>query len=239
MSTRDPKMKTSPICKIFQGNIRLKLSKYGRRMKNSVSFQSFFSLHLDITNPKIRTLQQALSTYMAKEQVSGYRAAQSRRTIAAEQQVTIGNLPCVLILNLKRFILDTNQRKFIKSNKAISYQSCLTLQKRFCFHSAANTSQSDQTTNMSSNNTYRLRAVIVHHGAHAHNGHYTTYVRLDPTITKPTRHHGTHLKVKQNTNNMNYERWIHCNDQNVNQVHFSEVFSQPAYILFYERQSAN
>ena len=150
----------SPISALFGGRMRLVLCKKGRGLQDSVSLQRFYSLHLNISEPHIRSVEDALEAYMSKEVLEGYRAGS--REVAASQQVTLDRLPALLSLHIKRF-----SAQMRKLQGHISFPQLLTLPSKFVF---------GQKLGVSGSRHYRLRSVVVHHGHSLTNGHYTAYV---------------------------------------------------------------
>ena len=157
-STRRNIITSTPISQIFGGEIRssIQLSK----SKDSVTHQPFFSLQLDIQNDDVTTIQHALSHLLRTEEVSGYIDTNANETTILRRQ-SLSKLPSVLILHIKRFNYITDM--CYKISKQVSFSAKLTLPTSLLSHEFREKSPM----------TYRLIAVIYHHGESATGGHYT------------------------------------------------------------------
>jgi ubiquitin carboxyl-terminal hydrolase 10 len=91
----------SPITRIFTGNLRSILRKPGH--KDSITLEPYRPLQLDIQEPHIRSVTDALrhitSTETLNVDFDGTGRSMTRRSF-------IEKLPPILILHLKRFIYD-------------------------------------------------------------------------------------------------------------------------------------
>lgn len=72
---------------------------------------------------------------------------------------------------------------------------------------------------------YDLAAIVCHHGATLHSGHYTAYV-CDSSRCEGGRRDGN-------------ERWYHIDDSRVSMVSAEQVAAAEAYVLFYERRQSS
>ena len=104
----------SPITRIFTGNLRSILRKPGH--KDSITLEPYRPLQLDIQDPHIRSVTDALKHITATETINsdfdGTGRAMTRRSY-------IEKLPPILILHLKRFVYDGHGTK--KVWKKIAY----------------------------------------------------------------------------------------------------------------------
>ncbi|KAG2469815.1 UB10A hydrolase, partial [Polypterus senegalus] len=112
--TRQADFIRTPITDIFGGHIRSVV--YQQSSKESATLQPFFSLQLDIQSEKIRTVQDALESLVARESVQGY-TTKSKQEIEISRRVTLEELPPVLVLHLKRFVYEKSGgcQKLIKN----------------------------------------------------------------------------------------------------------------------------
>uniref|UniRef100_A0A8B9HZ94 ubiquitinyl hydrolase 1 n=1 Tax=Astyanax mexicanus TaxID=7994 RepID=A0A8B9HZ94_ASTMX len=101
--TRQADFIRTPITDIFGGHIRSVV--YQQSSKESATLQPFFTLQLDIQSEKIRTVQEALETMVARESVQGY-TTKTKQEIEISRRVTLEELPPVLVLHLKRFVFE-------------------------------------------------------------------------------------------------------------------------------------
>ncbi|KAH0500624.1 Ubiquitin carboxyl-terminal hydrolase 10, partial [Microtus ochrogaster] len=101
--TRQADFVQTPITGIFGGHIRSVV--YQQSSKESATLQPFFTLQLDIQSDKIRTVQDALESLVARESVQGY-TTKTKQEVEVSRRVTLEKLPPVLVLHLKRFVYE-------------------------------------------------------------------------------------------------------------------------------------
>lgn len=203
--TRQADFVRTPITDIFGGHIRSVV--YQQNSKESATLQPFFTLQLDIQSEKIRTVQEALETLVARESVQGY-TSKTKQEIEISRRVTLEELPPVLVLHLKRFIFEKTGgcQKLIKN---IEYPVDLEISKDLLSSGVRGKVVKGQ-------RTYRLFAVVYHHGNSATGGHYTTDV--------------FHIGLNG---------WLRIDDQTVKVINQYQVVKQTAertaYLLYYRR----
>uniref|UniRef100_A0AAR2III2 Ubiquitin carboxyl-terminal hydrolase n=1 Tax=Pygocentrus nattereri TaxID=42514 RepID=A0AAR2III2_PYGNA len=203
--TRQADFIRTPITDIFGGHIRSVV--YQQSSKESATLQPFFTLQLDIQSEKIRTVQEALETMVARESVQGY-TTKTKQEIEISRRVTLEELPPVLVLHLKRFVFEKTGgcQKLIKN---IDYPVDLEISKDLL-------SPGVRSKTLKGQRTYRLFAVVYHHGNSATGGHYTTDV--------------FHIGLNG---------WLRIDDQAVkviNQYHVvKQTAERTAYLLYYRR----
>uniref|UniRef100_A0AAY4E4R0 Ubiquitin carboxyl-terminal hydrolase n=1 Tax=Denticeps clupeoides TaxID=299321 RepID=A0AAY4E4R0_9TELE len=203
--TRQADFIRTPITDIFGGHIRSVV--YQQSSKESATLQPFFSLQLDIQSEKIRTVQEALETLVARESVQGY-TTKSKQEIEISRRVTLEELPPVLVLHLKRFVFEKTGgcQKLVKN---IDYPVDLEISKDLL-------SPGVRSKIFKGQRTYRLFAVVYHHGNSATGGHYTTDV--------------FHIGLNG---------WLRIDDQAVKVINQYQVVKQTAertaYLLYYRR----
>ncbi|XP_054856450.1 ubiquitin carboxyl-terminal hydrolase 10 [Eublepharis macularius] len=163
--TRQADFVQTPITDIFGGHIRSVV--YQQSSKESATLQPFFTLQLDIQSEKIRTVQDALESLVARESVQGY-TTKTKQEVEISRRVTLEELPPVLVLHLKRFVYEKTGgcQKLIKN---IEYPVDLEISKELL-------SPGVKSKIFKVQRTYRLFAVVYHHGNSATGGHYTTDV---------------------------------------------------------------
>ncbi|XP_059552623.1 ubiquitin carboxyl-terminal hydrolase 10-like isoform X1 [Myotis daubentonii] len=180
--TRQADFVQTPITGIFGGHIRSVV--YQQSSKESATLQPFFTLQLDIQSDKIRTVQDALESLVARESVQGY-TTKTKQEVEISRRVTLEKLPPVLVLHLKRFVYEKTGgcQKLIKN---IEYPVDLEISKELLSPGVKN-------KNFKCHRTYRLFAVVYHHGSSATGGHYTTdvfqiglngWLRIDDQLVK-------------------------------------------------------
>ncbi|XP_061820029.1 ubiquitin carboxyl-terminal hydrolase 10 isoform X2 [Nerophis lumbriciformis] len=203
--TRQADFVRTPITDIFGGHIRSVV--YQQNSKESATLQPFFTLQLDIQSEKIRTVQEALETLVARESVQGY-TSKTKQEIEISRRVTLEELPPVLVLHLKRFVFEKTGG-CQKLNKIIDYPVDLEISKDLL-------SPGVKGKVLKGQRTYRLFAVVYHHGNSATGGHYTTDV--------------FHIGLNG---------WLRIDDQAVKVINPYMVVKQTAertaYLLYYRR----
>ncbi|XP_012670354.1 ubiquitin carboxyl-terminal hydrolase 10 isoform X2 [Clupea harengus] len=203
--TRQTDFIRTPITDIFGGHIRSVV--YQQSSKESATLQPFFTLQLDIQSEKIRTVQEALETLVARESVQGY-TTKTKQEIEISRRVTLEELPPVLVLHLKRFVFEKTGgcQKLVKN---IDYPVDLEISKDLLSPGVRGKIFKGQ-------RTYRLFAVVYHHGNSATGGHYTTDV--------------FHIGLNG---------WLRIDDQAVKVINQYQVVKQTAertaYLLYYRR----
>ncbi|XP_056134410.1 ubiquitin carboxyl-terminal hydrolase 10 [Lampris incognitus] len=203
--TRQADFIRTPITDIFGGHIRSVV--YQQNSKESATLQPFFTLQLDIQSEKIRTVQDALETLVARESVQGY-TSKTKQEIEISRRVTLEELPPVLVLHLKRFVFEKTGgcQKLVK---IIDYPVDLEISKDLL-------STGVRSKVVKGQRTYRLFAVVYHHGNSATGGHYTTDV--------------FHIGLNG---------WLRIDDQTVKVINQYQVVKQTtertAYLLYYRR----
>ncbi|CAK6436846.1 unnamed protein product [Pipistrellus nathusii] len=203
--TRQADFIQTPITGIFGGHIRSVV--YQQSSKESATLQPFFTLQLDIQSDKIRTVQDALESLVARESVQGY-TTKTKQEVEISRRVTLEKLPPVLVLHLKRFVYEKTGgcQKLIKN---IEYPVDLEISKELLSPGVKN-------KNFKCHRTYRLFAVVYHHGSSATGGHYTTDV----------------FQIGLNG-------WLRIDDQMVKVINQYQVVKpaadRTAYLLYYRR----
>ncbi|KAJ6260387.1 hypothetical protein Dda_4613 [Drechslerella dactyloides] len=170
---------TSPVTKIFGGQMRNELRVSGQR--SSVNREPYQSLQLDIQSGNISNIMDAIRQISIPEQLQGgdFKSARGAST-SATKQTLLESVPPVLILHLKRFRYnDTGGTQ--KIWKGIGYPLELEIPSEVL--SPARRS--------ASNPKYKLISVVYHHGKSATNGHYTVdvrrqdgWLRIDDTVVR-------------------------------------------------------
>ncbi|XP_063294840.1 ubiquitin carboxyl-terminal hydrolase 10 isoform X1 [Pelobates fuscus] len=203
--TRQADFVQTLITDIFGGHMRSVV--YQQSSKESATLQPFFTLQLDIQSEKIRTVQEALESLVARESVQGY-TTKTKQEVEISRRVTLEELPPVLVLHLKRFVFEKTGgcQKLVKN---IEYPVDLEISKDLL-------SPGVRSKIFKGQRTYRLFAVVYHHGNSATGGHYTTDV----------------FQIGLNG-------WLRIDDQTVKVINQYQVVKQTvertAYLLYYRR----
>ncbi|CAG8626532.1 2683_t:CDS:10 [Ambispora gerdemannii] len=149
----------SPISRIFGGQVRSVLKCPGSL--DSVTYQPFSSLQLDIQPDDVRTVEGALMKMIEPEIVHDYYSKKGAM-VEAHKRLYLDILPPILILHLKRFVYD-NVGGTQKLHKTVGYSTLLNIQSEII----------TQNKKQRSPITYQLIGVVYHHGKSATGGHYT------------------------------------------------------------------
>lgn len=179
----------SPITKIFGGKIRSEFRVPGN--KNSVTLEPYQPLQLDIGDPEVNNIVEALKGLTKPETIHGDFNSSRGPKLSATKQVFIETLPPVLILHLKRFHYDSATMGTQKIWKKVGYPLELEIPREvFAPH------KRNAMSIHGSLPKYHLIGVIYHHGKNASGGHYTVdvrrqdgreWVRIDDTIIRRVR----------------------------------------------------
>ncbi|KAJ1658958.1 hypothetical protein IWQ61_001896 [Dispira simplex] len=158
-TTRTLTLHPSPVTHIFGGQLRSVLRCPGA--KDSITFEPFQSLLLDISPAHVESVEDALNLLVQPELLEEY-ANPSGYPVQATKQLLLENAPSILILHINRFVY-TSTGGAQKLQKPVSYHHQLAL-KPSLFGPASRPAQPL---------VYNLAAVVYHHGRHLSGGHYT------------------------------------------------------------------
>lgn len=155
-----------------------------------------------------------MRAFCSKEKLTGdnaFECSRCNRKTTALQSLQITNISPVIVIHLKRFIYDRNEKITRKLKDLILYPEFLD----FMPYIDNNTeSQSGQENYQPDQFIYQLYAVVVHLGEAANNGHIFSYVRSSD------------------------ELWYKINDELVTPVNIETVLSDKnSYILYYAKLS--
>ena len=153
---REFKQKETSISEIFGGKIRSSIKK--RNSKPILSMEPFFNLHLPIDNFNVNSIKHSFQLMTKFEDLNeGF-----------SKQISIEQLPKVLILHLERFTYNKKLKSVDKISKKIQFYQQLYLDDFIV--PKTKIPENDERRN------YELYSVVCHHGDNATGGHYTTYV---------------------------------------------------------------
>ena len=174
----------------------------GGNGKASTSTEPFHCLNVDVKSGFVKSLDDALTLYAQPEPLENFTLHGA--VVSASRTSLLAQLPAVLVLRLKRFFFDHGGAQ--KVLKHVKYPDVLRLRPQLLAPSLGGERTS-----------YRLCAVISHHGKSLSGGHYTCDVRCPAGDTAAAA------------------VWMHCDDDSISRVALSEVLSRQAYVLFYEQ----
>lgn len=173
--TRTTDFSSSPVSDIFCGRIRSALHAVST---SSATLQPFFTLQLDIQSENVRSVKEALQCLVIKETLQGYHCSKTKQEVAASRQITLEELPPILILHLKRFVYDKDGGSQ-KLSKKVDFTTDLEFNKEL-LSTTAKTKIAPKQRN------YKLIGVVYHCGNEAAKGHYVADVY----------HHGSNTWIR-------------------------------------------
>ncbi|XP_053674288.1 trithorax group protein osa [Anopheles nili] len=177
--TRTADFGHSPICDIFRGKLRSRVQRDG--VPPTYNIQPFFTLPLDIE--KAASVKEALEQLVGRDELEGVTCSKTKQEVAAWQQVTLEELPVVLILHLKCF--DYKMDGCTKILKSVDFPIELKIDSKLMSSKGKSYSAKQK--------QYKLFAVVYHDGKEASKGHYITdvyhsgygsWIRYDDSIVK-------------------------------------------------------
>ncbi|OLY83431.1 putative ubiquitin carboxyl-terminal hydrolase 3 [Smittium mucronatum] len=201
--TRSLDFAQTPISRIFGGYMSSELKIPGS--KTSITIEPFQNLALDISNPEITDLEDALNELFSPEVIEGY-INSSGVSVNATRQQYIDELPHVFIIILNRVVYSP-ELGIHKLNKFVSYSETFNIPQRWI---------SPPKRSKFTNTEYTLSSVLYHHGELASGGHYTCDVNRRP---------GEWLR---------FDDTEILNDLSLNQV-LCEKEDRSSYVLLYTR----
>ncbi|XP_050073273.1 protein bunched, class 2/F/G isoform [Anopheles maculipalpis] len=178
--TRTTDFGRSPISDIFRGKLRSRVQRDG--VPPTYNIQPFFTLPLDIE--KAASVKEALEQLVGRDELEGVTCSKTKQEVAAWQQVTLEELPVVLILHLKCF--DYKMDGCTKILKTLDFPIELKIDSKLMSSKGKSYSAKQK--------QYKLFAVVYHDGKEASKGHYITdvyhsgygsWIRYDDSIVKP------------------------------------------------------
>ncbi|XP_077263842.1 ubiquitin specific protease 10 [Temnothorax americanus] len=205
--TRCTEFGKTPISDIFRGQLRSRVSRAGEQPTDNV--QPFFTLQLDVQ--KAESVKHALEILVGKDQVEGMTCSKTRQQIEAWKQVTLEELPVILILHLKWFVykFDKYSNGCSKILKTMEFPIDLKIDGKFLSPNTAKKLGPKQ-------KQYKLFAVTYHDGKEATKGHYFT-----------------------DAFHVGYGSWVRYDDSTVKSVPESNVLRPTSprvpYLLYYRR----
>lgn len=158
-------------------------------------------------------LKEALAAFSAKQKLAGDNALQCVQfygKTTALQSLRLANASPIIIIHMKRFVYDQNDKLTRKLTYFISYPEFLNIAPYF----AHNNSTEIQNYHQSDEYIYMLYAVVVHLGNTASKGHIFAYIRSPDNL------------------------WYKIDDESVTLTNRKTVFSDNnSYILWYTKLS--
>lgn len=157
-------LEPSPFSLAFGGRLRTVTDKRGGGPQDSVAFEPFLSLPLQLLGAAgrpVNGLEEALRETLRRRRVDGF--VHGSREVRVTQEAALDRLPPVLVLHLKRFVLGGGGR--VEKVEARVPFPALFQPPRAALHAAVEPRR------------YVLRAAIVHVGCAPESGHYVAFAR--------------------------------------------------------------
>lgn len=203
----DPSSIDTPVRQLALGLCRYSVKAEGG--ETSATLQPFFTLQLDIQHDAVTSVDEALKENFSSEQLDGYICSKTRQEVEASRNLSLEDLPPILVLHLKRFVYDGTTGGCQKVMKAVDFSVDLEIPREILSVSSKNKYTTKQ-------RQYKLFGVVYHNGREATKGHYVADVY----------HTG-------------YASWLHCDDSIVKptaeQLVTQPAQNSVPYILFYRR----
>jgi len=197
----------TPVRQLALGLCRYSVKAEGG--ETSATLQPFFTLQLDIQHEMVGSVEEALLQNFASEQLDGYICSKTRLEVEASRNLSLEDLPPILVLHLKRFVYDGTTGGCQKVMKAVDFSVDLEIPRDILSIASKNKYTTKQ-------RQYKLFGVVYHNGREATKGHYVADVY----------HTG-------------YASWLHCDDSIVKptaeQLVVQPSQNSVPYILFYRR----
>lgn len=194
-TTRRTPVNQSPIHSLFSGSFQSLYLSLGTRP--SITFEPFTVLPLSLVKDRdlpIDSITGAIEHVLRSEDL-GKRCS---------KQLSFSSLPPILIIQLKRFIYKPSPKhKDLELHK---------ITRPLKISTEIHLNQSNTAF------TYRLYALVNHHGSSIHNGHYTATIK-----------HQSNDRMWMNFNDDARIQTVNIDGEVINQ-------NSTAYLLFYERQ---
>lgn len=203
-TTRKAVIEGSLMKHVFGGVICSSVLQTG--VKESSTFQPFFTLQLDIQSENIQTLSNAIEFYFMKEKLQGFTCSKTKTEVEASRRISLEELPLMFIFHLKYFVFDRKGGSQ-KLHKEIEIPVDLEIPRDIISNS--------KVVALSNMRRYKLHAIVYHHGRHAAGGHYTAAV-----------HHG---------NPCGWVHFDDNQIKSINMNENKHLEGSVPYLLFYER----
>ncbi|KAJ8967682.1 hypothetical protein NQ314_002689 [Rhamnusium bicolor] len=171
----------TPIADIFGGLLRSRIHRDGDRATDN--FEPFFTLQLDIR--RARTVRESLETLVAKHSLEGLVSSRTNRVVEAWQQVTLDELPVILVLHLKCF--DFGYGGCRKITRALEYPLELSIDGNLL-----STNAPDDAEKRGDGTSYRVfttgrEAGRGHYLSDAFHSTYGSWISYDDTSVRPVQ----------------------------------------------------
>ncbi|KAK0542794.1 hypothetical protein OC846_006456 [Tilletia horrida] len=184
--TRTTSTSESPITRIFGGKLRSVLRVPGA--KDSATLEPYQALPLDIDEPHVHTIEDALLGLTRPEYLTDLTGPRGTK-VDGTKTVFVETCPPVLVVHLKRFYYD-EVGGVGKIMKRVGYGTTLEIADEVLSPARRSTAAGVGAAGKKKRR-YKLFGVVYHHGRYATGGHYTVdvlrqdgseWIHIDDTI---------------------------------------------------------
>uniref|UniRef100_A0A7S2RUU6 ubiquitinyl hydrolase 1 n=1 Tax=Mucochytrium quahogii TaxID=96639 RepID=A0A7S2RUU6_9STRA len=206
-NSTDTRLETTAIMQLFGGYVESKVCCEMEACRASSSkVEPFLDLSLDVTDSRVRSVADALDSFLAKESLDSENCWNcpgcGDNCKAASKQLSIHQLPNVLVVHLKRFGFGNRGKK---------------LRKTITFEKDMDLSEIISPPRKKGSDRYTLVGAIVHSGVTLDSGHYVSFVKasngiwyeLDDDVIRQV---GLDTVLSQPAYILFYTRVVHCAD---------------------------
>ena len=109
----------TPVRQLALGLCRYSVKAEGG--ETSATLQPFFTLQLDIQGESVGSVEEALRENFSSEQLDGYICDKTRQEVEASRNLSLEDLPPILVLHLKRFVYSGTTGGCQKVMKAVEF----------------------------------------------------------------------------------------------------------------------
>ena len=169
-----------------------------------------------------------------------------RSSSIIKQKTMIGRIPHCLCIHLGRtsHTFDGGESVAYKVPCYVQFPEVLDL-SHYCatdlqndFGFETHNPQANPKNGRTSDKSFSLKAVIVHLGGSSEEGHFVAYKKLSPLISSSKEDYEQildRLLTSASPPNSSHDQWVKVSDSHISPVRKEQVFSEKAYMLFYER----
>ena len=197
----------------------------------SYKYDDFKTLSLEVE--KINSIYESLNNYISEEKIEDYKCEKCKSQVTLTKKTLISNLPNILIIHLKRIVMNFEEERPEKINSRFEFYRKLNL-KDYCVENDSKyLANSVKNIYLKEDEyyEYELKGVNVHKGT-AEGGHYISII-----------------KVENEDKDEENDKWYQFDDSKVREFDINnmqkvcfggrmedsdEETNQCAYLLFYE-----
>ena len=198
----------------------------------SYNFDKFKNLSLEIEG--CMDIFQSLKKYNTIDNIEDYKCPNCQKTVTLEKTAFLSSLPNILIIHLKRIVMNYAEDKIQKINSRFEFPTSLDL-KEYCIENAIENEEDGIYKKKDEYYQYKLKGVNIHKG-NAEGGHYVSIINMGNDENNKDK-------------NENKDKWFQFDDSRVKEFNIenleeecfggnkkdsNEEISKSAYLLIYE-----